>query len=94
MDPRGARLLKRIFRALADDGATVFMSTHSLEVAEELCDRIGIILKGHLIALGSVDELRSQAGRGHDSTLESVFLHLTGAELEIVDSPSAGRLPA
>ena len=43
MDPRGARLLKRIFRDLAADGATVFMSTHSLEVAEELCDRIGII---------------------------------------------------
>ena len=48
MDPRGARLLKRIFRDLAADGATVFMSTHSLEVAEELCDRIGIILRGRL----------------------------------------------
>jgi ABC-2 type transport system ATP-binding protein len=91
MDPRGARLLKRIFRDLADDGATVFMSTHSLEVAEELCDRVGIILKGHLIALGSVDELRAQAGRAHDSTLESIFLHLTGAEVD-VDATTA--LPA
>ena len=63
MDPRGARLLKRIFRELARDGVTVFMSTHSLEVAEELCDRIGIILRGRLIALGTVDELREQAGR-------------------------------
>ena len=89
MDPKGARLLKRLFRDLADDGATVFMSTHSLEVAEELCDRVGIILKGHLIALGSIDELRSQSGRAHDSTLESVFLHLTGAEpnLEPAASP-------
>ncbi len=63
MDPRGARLLKRIFRDLAAGGATVFMSTHSLEVAEELCDRIGIIQRGRLIALGSVDELRTQAGQ-------------------------------
>jgi ABC-2 type transport system ATP-binding protein len=91
MDPRGARLLKRIFRDLADDGATVFMSTHSLEVAEELCDRVGIILKGHLIALGSVDELRAQAGRAHDSTLESIFLHLTGAE---IDADAETALPA
>ena len=80
MDPRGARLLKRIFRDLAADGATVFMSTHSLEVAEELCDRVGIILRGRLIALGTIDELRAQAGRHPESTLETVFLHLTGAE--------------
>ncbi|MEO8605227.1 MAG: ABC transporter ATP-binding protein [bacterium] len=91
MDPRGARLLKRIFRDLANDGATVFMSTHSLEVAEELCDRVGIILKGELIALGSVGELRSQSGRAHDATLESVFLHLTGDE---PDLDNAASLPA
>jgi ABC-2 type transport system ATP-binding protein len=83
MDPRGARLLKRIFRELAAGGATVFMSTHSLEVAEELCDRVGIIQRGRLIALGTVDELRAQAGREHQSTLEAVFLHLTGAEPEL-----------
>jgi ABC-2 type transport system ATP-binding protein len=83
MDPRGARLLKRIFRDLAAGGATVFMSTHSLEVAEELCDRVGIIQRGRLIALGTVDELRAQAGREHQSTLEAVFLHLTGAEPEL-----------
>ena len=79
MDPRGARLLKRLFRDLAADGATVFMSTHSLEVAEELCDRIGIILRGRLIAIGTVDELHEQAGRHDGATLESVFLRLTGA---------------
>ncbi len=82
MDPRGARLLKRIFRDTADRGATVFMSTHSLEVAEELCDRVGIILKGQLIALGTVEELRSQAGRDADSSLESIFLSLTGGDTE------------
>jgi ABC-2 type transport system ATP-binding protein len=82
MDPRGARLLKRIFRGLAEDGATVFMSTHSLEVAEELCDRIGIIDHGKLIALGTLGELRRQTGRHDDSTLEAVFLGLTGGEDE------------
>jgi ABC-2 type transport system ATP-binding protein len=89
MDPRGARLLKRIFRDLAAAGATVFMSTHSLEVAEELCDRIGIIQRGRLIALGTVDELRAQAGREHRSTLEAVFLHLTGAELDLAGGGDA-----
>ncbi len=79
MDPRGARLLKQIFRNLAAEGATVFMSTHSLEVAEELCDRIGIIDRGRLIALGTIDQLREQAGR-HHATLESIFLRLTGGE--------------
>lgn len=86
MDPRGARLLKRLFRELAAGGATVFMSTHSLEVAEELCDRIGIIAAGRLIALGSVDELRAQAGRHEGATLESVFLRLTGSGTEPNDT--------
>ncbi len=83
MDPRGARLLKKIFRDTAARGATVFMSTHSLEVAEELCDRVGIILQGNLIALGTVAELRQQADHSHDSSLEAVFLRLTGAEDEM-----------
>ncbi len=82
MDPRGARLLKRVFRDTATRGATVFMSTHSLSVAEELCDRVGIILNGDIVALGTVAELRAQAGRSADSSLESVFLRLTGGEEE------------
>jgi ABC-2 type transport system ATP-binding protein len=80
MDPRGARLLKHTFRTLAREGVAVFMSTHSLEVAEETCDRIGIIQQGRLIALGTVDELRAQAGREPDSRLEPIFLSLTGGE--------------
>jgi ABC-2 type transport system ATP-binding protein len=80
MDPRGTRLLKQIFRDLAADGATVFMSTHSLDIAEELCDRIGIINRGTLIALGTMNDLRQQASRPGHSNLESIFLHLTGAE--------------
>ncbi len=89
MDPRGARLLKQIFRGLAADGATVFMSTHSLEVAEELCDRIGIINRGQLIALGTMQELRAQSGRHAQSTLESIFLGLTGGEEDVGTSAGA-----
>lgn len=80
MDPRGARLLKQTFVALAREGSTVFMSTHSMEVAEETCDRIAITNQGKLIAVGTVQELRHQAGQHSDSNLESVFLSLTGGE--------------
>ncbi len=80
LDPRGARLLKHILRELARGGATVFMSTHSLEVAEETCDRIGIIHQGRLIAVGTVEELRRQAGSHANARLEAIFLKLTEAE--------------
>ncbi len=80
LDPRGARLLKRTLRQLARNGVTVFMSTHSLEVAEETCDRIGIINHGQLIAIGSVNELRQQAGSHANAKLEAIFLTLTGGE--------------
>ncbi len=80
LDPRGARLLKRTLQQLARNGVTVFMSTHSLEVAEETCDRIGIINQGRLIAVGSVDELRRQAGSHANATLEAIFLKLTNGE--------------
>ena len=78
MDPRGARLLKSTFRQLADSGVCVFLSTHSLDVAEECCDRIGIIHRGRLAAIGSLDELRARAGGARDERLESLFLRLTG----------------
>ena len=80
MDPRGMRLLKRTFRELAHGGVTVFMSTHSLEVAEETCDRIGIINQGRLIAVGTMAELRTHAGGHEDARLESIFLRLTAAD--------------
>lgn len=78
LDPRGARMLRSLLRTLADRGTTIFLSTHSLEVAETLCDRIGIIQRGRLIAIGTLEELREQAGRAAD--LEEIFLKLTGAE--------------
>ncbi len=86
MDPRGARVLRSLLRSLALGGTTLFLSTHSLEVAEALCDRIGIIQSGKLIAIGTLDELRSRAG---DATrLEEVFLKLTGAEdmLDVIEA--------
>jgi ABC-2 type transport system ATP-binding protein len=76
MDPKGARKLKDLFRALAARGTAIFMSTHSIGVAEEICHRIGIIQKGRLIACGSMDELYNQA-QTKDGNLESVFLELT-----------------
>ena len=71
LDPKAAREVKDIMRQLADDGAIVFFSTHVLEVAANVCDRVGIINKGHLITEGRVDELL------HDSTLEDFFLDVT-----------------
>jgi ABC-2 type transport system ATP-binding protein len=75
LDPRTARITKDIFRQLADDGGTVFMSTHTLDVAEQLADRIGIIHHGRLVALGTLAELQEQAAL--DGRLEDVFLRLT-----------------
>jgi len=77
LDPRSARLAKDIFRALTRQGVSVFMSTHIMEIAERLCDRIGIIHHGELIALGTMSELNQQTAL-EGSTLEDVFLELTG----------------
>jgi ABC-2 type transport system ATP-binding protein len=79
IDPRGARTLKDLFRSLAARGTTIFMSTHSIAVAEEICHRIGIIQKGRLIACGAMAEIRARTGAG-DGNLESVFLELTRDE--------------
>jgi ABC-2 type transport system ATP-binding protein len=80
LDPKSARLIKDILRQLANRGAAVFLSTHILEIAERMCDRIGIINKGRLIAVGTMDELRAmdKAENGSASSLEDIFLGLTG----------------
>jgi ABC-2 type transport system ATP-binding protein len=75
LDPRGARLVKDMFRDQARGGTTIFMSTHSLEVAQDVCQEIAIIQAGRIIATGSAEELRQKAGVEGD--LESVFLKLT-----------------
>ena len=77
LDPRGARLIKRVFRKMADHGVAILMSTHTLEVAQEMCDRISIIVQGRIIARGTVDELSQLAG-SEDTQLTPVFLKLTG----------------
>ena len=77
LDPRGARLIKDVFRRMSARGVAILMSTHTLEVAQEMCDRISIILKGKIIARGTVPELRGMAGNPDDE-LTSVFLKLTG----------------
>ncbi|MHA1959691.1 MAG: ABC transporter ATP-binding protein [Candidatus Thorarchaeota archaeon] len=76
IDPRGAATIKEIMTGLASQGATILMSTHVLEIAEQMCDRIGIINDGEMIAEGTMDELRTQA-KGQ-SSLEEIFLGLTG----------------
>ncbi|MDD6205040.1 MAG: ABC transporter ATP-binding protein [Firmicutes bacterium] len=73
LDPKSALLLKQEMRAHCNEGNTVFFSTHVLEVAEKLCDRIGIINHGRLVAVGTLDELRS----GSDESLESIFMECT-----------------
>jgi len=79
LDPRAARLLKDLLRAYVDDGGTVFLSTHTLEVAEALCDRIAIIRSGQVIARGTMAELRNEAADGDASVdLEEIFLKVTG----------------
>ena len=85
LDPRGARLVKNVFEDQVKQGATLFMSTHSLDVAQEVCDEIAIIQKGRIIAEGSGESLRQQAGV--DGNLEEIFLRLT-EEKEVLHAPS------
>jgi ABC-2 type transport system ATP-binding protein len=77
LDPRGARLIKDVLRFMSRKGVAILMSTHTLEVAQEMCDRISIIQGGRIIARGTVDELRALAGT-EDAHLTPVFLKLTG----------------
>ena len=75
LDPRSIRLLKDLLRNEASRGTTVFLSTHSLDIAQELADRIGIVDHGRLITCGTLESLRKQAAL--DGSLEDVFLKLT-----------------
>ncbi len=79
LDPRGARLVKDIFKDLASKGVTVFMSTHTLEIVEQMCTHVAIINKGEIIAEGSVEDL-GRTARMQGSHLEPIFLRLTGGD--------------
>jgi ABC-2 type transport system ATP-binding protein len=93
LDPKSVRLLKDLLRAEANRGTTVFLSSHSLDVVEQLADRIGIVERGRLISCGSLDALRKQAEL--DGSLEDVFLKLTeeAQEEAATDRPSADGRP-
>lgn len=78
LDPKSARIVKELFRNKAKSGATVFLSTHSMEIAEELCDRISIIANGSIVETGTVETLKARAAHGAEN-LEDLFLQLTGA---------------
>lgn len=75
LDPKSSFNLKEIMRGMCDEGKTVFFSTHVLEVAEKICDRIAIISKGKIVAMGTMEELRSHAKE--KESLENIFLELT-----------------
>jgi ABC-2 type transport system ATP-binding protein len=79
LDPKGARQVKKIFKEICARGTTIFMSTHTLEIAEQMCDYIAIIQKGTIIAQGTVSELRIIAKTGL-TKLEDIFLELTGGQ--------------
>jgi ABC-2 type transport system ATP-binding protein len=77
LDPKGARTLKTLLETLCRQGMTVFMSTHILQIAEQMCSRVGIIKNGEIIALGTMEELRPAQGK-EGTSLEDLFLELTG----------------
>jgi ABC-2 type transport system ATP-binding protein len=90
LDPKAAKVLKDLFREYTRRGHTIMMSTHTLEVAQSLCDRVGIIQNGKIRACGTMSELRAHAAAG-EAGLEDIFLRLTGdnaarAVVEVLDA--------
>jgi ABC-2 type transport system ATP-binding protein len=94
LDAGSARLVKDVLRKRVDTGCAVIMTTHILEVAERVADRIGVMVAGRLLAEGDLDDLRRQAGAGHAS-LEDTFLALleTGAGERPAGERPAGERP-
>ncbi|TFG94443.1 hypothetical protein E4H12_15145 [Candidatus Thorarchaeota archaeon] len=90
LDVRSAKIMKDIVKIHTENGGSVLMSTHVMEVAEGLCDRVGIIDEGKLIAEGTLDELRSKSDRV-GANLESIFLKLTEQEDEVAEGVSVLR---
>jgi len=89
LDPRSVRIVKDLLKSRTREGMTVFMSTHTLAMAEELADRVGIMVRGQLRFLGSVAELRDQVATEHTS-LEDLYLELTTSQPVVPpDTPSA-----
>lgn len=88
LDPQGMKLVKRVLREAAETGAVVLMSTHTLDVVEEVCDRVLVMARGKLLADGTVNDLLSTLPRdvrGTPPTLEDLFLQLTGSSEEVLE---------
>ena len=79
LDPRGIEMVRKLFKQLASQGTTIFISTHTLRLAEDVCDRIGIINQGRIVAIGSLADLKRAADMG-EADLEQVFFQLTEEE--------------
>jgi ABC-2 type transport system ATP-binding protein len=94
LDPRSARILKDLFRTYVGNGGTVFLSSHTLEVVEVLCDVLAIIHQGTIIARGTMEELRAQADAG-EARLEEIFLRVTRADesVDLLADLREGRAP-
>jgi ABC-2 type transport system ATP-binding protein len=90
LDVRSAKIMKDVVKIHAENGGSVLLSTHVMEVAEGLCDRVGIIDEGVLIAEGTLDELRTKSER-EGATLEALFLKLTEQEEEVAEGVSVLR---
>ncbi|HEX5447469.1 MAG TPA: ABC transporter ATP-binding protein [Pirellulales bacterium] len=93
LDPRSARLVKDLLRRLVADGMTVFMSTHLLDVAEQIADRIGIVAHGALQCVGTLAELRDRLAGQHGS-LEQLFLEITSSDAAAESINGRPRRPA
>lgn len=91
VDAVGARLMKNILLEQVHRGATVFLTSHVLEVVERLCDRLAIINKGRLAVEGTMDEIRAQTG-GDSTHLEDIFANAVGASQPELGSAAAGNL--
>ena len=84
VDPVSTRAIKNVLRDMvAQRGTTVFFSTHVMELAERFCDQVGIINRGQLVAIGSIDELRARTGLGEEAALEDVFLRIVKADVAV-----------
>ncbi len=84
LDARSSKILKDLLKKRANEGATIFMSTHVLEIAQKMCDRIGILDKGILLAEGTMEELRKSEQMDDSTSLEDLFLDLTGQSEDVI----------
>lgn len=91
LDPRSSFIVKELMRSHCDQGGAVFFSTHILEVAERICDRVGIIHQGHLVAEGTVEEIHRVFSGPDQQSLEDIFLAITEAKLSQEQLESLAR---